>query len=100
MHIRMKHRISKFDGTNDSDEENSEDTKEVEEATQCVNSGVMVVINRDKEENGEVNLLHEVLLERPSKIFCQDRGIGVLKEYMMVENHFFYKFDDGTIDEC
>ena len=80
MHIGMKHIISQVDGNTDSDEENPEKkTKVVEEATPDVNSGVIVVINWDKEENKEVHLLHEVLLEPPSKVFCQYRGIGVFK---------------------
>ena len=42
--MRMKHRVSQVDG-------NFENTKVVEEATPGVKSGVIVVINLDKEEN-------------------------------------------------
>ena len=95
----MKHRISQVDGNNDSDEENSEDTKVVEEAIPCVSSGVIVVFNWDKEENREVHLLHEVLLEPPSKVFCQDRVIGFYEVKCKDGVSFLYKFADGTIDK-
>jgi hypothetical protein len=63
-------------------------------------SDFIVVINWDKEHNRDVHLLHEVLLEPPSKVFCKDRGVGLFEGKCDLDITFLYKFKDGIIDEC
>ena len=81
------------------DDENEKNNHAHSKQTDAI-SGLVVVRNWDKEpKTRKVHLLDEVLLEPPTKVFCRDRGIGVYEKTCHLGS-FFFKFDDGTIDEC
>ena len=87
MHIRMKHRISQVDGNNDSEEENSDYSKDVKGHIPA-SSGLIIVRNWDKEPGEKPRHFNEVLLKPPTQVFCHERGIGTYQTTCTLDYSF------------